>query len=102
MGRTLQMRAVVRDAAGNPIPSAAVTWSVNQTQRARFRPSGTSPRAAWRPSGDRALRRGSGVAAIQTIPSRVEVNPPSAKIEVGTQMKFQAAAYDADDGQFRA
>src|SRR5262249_29464111 len=39
----------------------------------------------------------SGVAAIQTIPSRVEINPPSAEIAVGSTMKFQAAAYDADD-----
>ena len=28
VGRTLQMRSVVRDAAGNAIPNAAVTWSV--------------------------------------------------------------------------
>ena len=32
VGRTLRMRAVVRDSAGNPIPDAGVTWAINQTQ----------------------------------------------------------------------
>src|SRR5437588_12370296 len=32
VGRSLQMRAVVRDNAGDPIPNAVVTWAINQTQ----------------------------------------------------------------------
>src|SRR5262249_45284091 len=38
-----------------------------------------------------------GEAAIQSIPSRVEVTPSSAALDVGQQMRFQAAAYDADN-----
>ena len=98
VGRTLQMRAVVRDAAGNPIPNAPVTWAINQTQAGSISQTGlVTPRglATFRVTA----RSGSvtGEAAIQSIPSRVSVSPSSADLDVGSQMRFQAAAYDADD-----
>jgi hypothetical protein len=98
VGRTIQMRAVVRDAAGNPIPNAPVTWSVNQAAASSISSTGlVTARALATVQVTARSGAVSGVAAIQTIPSRVEMNPPSAQIEVGSQMKFQAAAYDADD-----
>ena len=97
VGRTLQMRAVVRDAAGVPIPNAAVTWAVNLPAAASISSSGLVT-AKGLATIRVTARSGSvtGEAAIQSTPSRVALNPPSAQIDVGAQMKFQAAAYDAD------
>jgi hypothetical protein len=97
VGRSLQMRAVVRDAAGNAIPNAQVTWGINQTQAGSISGSGLVTArglATFRVTA----RSGSvtGEAAIQSIPSRVEITPSSAELEVGTQKRFQAVAYDAD------
>jgi hypothetical protein len=96
VGRTLQMRAVVRDASGNPIPNATVTWTTNQSS-APISPAGVvSPRGL---ATIRVTARAGGVAgeaAIQAIPSRIEVTPGTAQIEVGAQQRFQAAAFDAD------
>ena len=98
VGRTLQMRAVVRDANGNPIPNAAVTWAVNQSAAASISSAGLVT-AKGLATVRVTARSGNvtGEAAIQTAPSRIEVNPPEAEIEVGGARKFQAAAYDADD-----
>jgi hypothetical protein len=96
-GRTLKMRAVVRDSAGNPIPNATVTWAINQTQAGSISQDGTVTArglATFRVTA----RSGSvtGEAAIQSIPSRVEVTPSSADLSIGAKMQFRAAAYDAD------
>jgi hypothetical protein len=96
VGRSLQMRAVVRDASGNAIPNAAVTWSVNQSS-APITPAGVvTPRGLATVRVTARSGGASGEAAIQAIPSRVEVSPGTAQIEVGGQQRFQAAAYDAD------
>ena len=97
VGRTLQMRAVVRDAAGNPIPNAAVTWTINQSQAGSISTSGLVT-ARGLATIRVTARSGSvtGEAAIQSIPSRVEVTPPSAELEIGSRMQFRATAYDAD------
>jgi hypothetical protein len=99
VGRSLQMRAIVRDAAGNPIRNAGVTWSINQTQAGSISSGGlvsvrglATFRVTARSGG------AAGEAAIQSIPSRVEVTPSSAAMDVGSQMRFQAAAFDADGG----
>src|SRR5262249_52673095 len=97
VGRTLKMRAVVRDSAGNPLPNAAVTWAINQPQAGSIAADGTVSAkglATFRVTA----RSGSvtGEAAIQSIPSRVEVTPSKANLEVGARMQFRAAAYDAD------
>src|SRR5260370_39488907 len=97
VGRSLQMRAVVRDSAGDPIPNAVVTWAINQTQAGSITGAGLVTArglATFRVTA----RAGAvtGEAAIQSIPSRVEVTPTSAELQVGSQMQFRAAAYDAD------
>jgi hypothetical protein len=97
VGRSLAMRAVVRDSAGNPIPNAPVTWAVNQPSAASIGTDGVVT-ARGLATIRVTARSGSatGEVAIQSIPSRVEVTPASAELDVGQQMRFQAAAYDAD------
>ena len=97
VGRTLQMRAVVRDSAGDPIPNAVVTWSINQPQAASISLDGLVT-ARGLATIRVTARSGSvtGEAAIQSIPSRMEVTPSSAALEIGSRMQFRAAAYDAD------
>ncbi len=96
VGRTLQMRAVVRDAAGNPIPNAPVTWAVNQSSASIT--TGGLVTARGLATIRVTARSGAvtGEAAIQSIPSRVMVTPAAAQIDVGGQQRFQAAALDAD------
>src|SRR5260370_34746529 len=97
VGRTLQMRAVVRDSAGDPIPNAVVTWSINQPQAASISLDGLVT-ARGLATIRVTARSGSvtGEAAIQSIPSRMEVTPSSAALEIGSRMQFRATAYDAD------
>jgi hypothetical protein len=97
VGRTLAMRAVVRDSGGNPIPNSPVTWSVNQPSVGSIGADGVVT-ARGLATIRVTARSGpaTGEAAIQSIPSRVEVTPLSAELDVGAQMRFQAAAYDAD------
>ncbi len=91
------MRAVVRDALGNPITNAPVTWSINQPQAASISTGGliaTRGLATFRVTA----RSGSatGEAAVQSVPRWIEINPPAADLEVGKQMKFIATAHDVD------
>jgi hypothetical protein len=97
VGRTLKLRAVVRDAAGNAIPSAAVTWSINQAAAGSIAADGMFT-AKGLATVRVTARSGSvsGEAAIQTIPSRVAISPDKAELDVGRTQKFQATAYDAD------
>ncbi len=96
VGRTLQIRAVVHDAAGNVLPNAVVTWSVNNaamtisTQGLVTAKSLATVRVTARSGAV------SGEAAVQSIPSKVEVTPGKTEVEVGSKTKFSATAYDAD------
>jgi hypothetical protein len=96
VGRTLQVNAVVRDVNGVAIPDAAVTWSVNQ---AAATISGTGLVTAKGLATVRVTARSggaSGEAALQCIPSKVEVTPGATAVDVGSKTKFTAYAYDAD------
>jgi hypothetical protein len=96
VGRTLQIKAVVRDVNGVAIPGAAVTWSVNQSAATI---SGTGLVTAKGLATVRVTARSgsaSGEAAFQCIPSKVEVVPGVTSVEVGSKTKFTAYAYDAD------
>ncbi len=98
VGRTLAMRAVVRDAGGNPIPNATVTWTTNNGTNGTINGSGVF--SALRLAVVRVTARSGGVAAetaVQTIPSRVEISPDRLQIGVGSTQQFSATAYDADD-----
>src|SRR5260370_30652943 len=83
VGRSLQMRAVVRDSAGDPIPNAAITWAINQTQAGSINAAGLVTArglATFRVTA----RAGAvtGGAAVQSIPSRVEGTPSSAPLQL--------------------
>lgn len=96
VGRTLQMRAVVRDNAGNPIPNAPVTWAVNQAAVSISASGLVTAKGLATVRVTARSGNATGEAAIQTIPSRMEVTPSTAELSVGQQMRFQAAVYDAD------
>jgi hypothetical protein len=98
VGRTLRMRAVVRDAGGNLIENANVTWTSNNTTNATISSTGvvTANRLAVVRIG---ARTGSVSAetAIQSIPSRVAIEPGRTEVAVGSTQQFSATAFDADD-----
>lgn len=97
VGRSVQLRAVVRDAAGNAIPNAPVTWTANQPQAGSI--SGSGEFTARGLATFRITARSGaavGEAALQSIPSRVDVAPGSMELLVGAQHRFTAAAYDAN------
>ncbi|MBI2690027.1 MAG: Ig-like domain-containing protein [Acidobacteria bacterium] len=97
VGRTLQFRAIVRDAQGNPIPNGGVTWSTNNVAFASIDSFGV---LTARSLGTVRVQARSGSlfseAAIQTIPSRVEISPQRVTLEVGKQQRFSATAFDAN------
>ena len=97
VGRTLQFRAVVRDAGGNQLQNAVVTWSVNNSVFATINSSGL---LTARGLGTLRVvaRLGSLVAetAVQTIPSEVRIDPQEADVAVGATRHFSATALDAD------
>ena len=98
VGRTLQMRAVVRDAGGNLLSNAAITWSSNNTAAASVSSNGLV--TAARLAVVRITARAGNVAvetAIQTIPSRVAITPDGGQVNVLDTLQFAATAYDADD-----
>jgi len=96
VGSTLQMRAVVRDAQGNIIPNAPVTWSLNQGRAASVDSTGLVT-ARGLATIRVAARSGNifGEGAIQTIPSRIEVTPGVKSMKIGGAEQFRAVAYDA-------
>ncbi|MBY0372667.1 MAG: Ig-like domain-containing protein, partial [Bryobacteraceae bacterium] len=96
VGRTLQVRAIVRDAQGNTRPDNVV-WTTNNTNLASISQGGEV----------RAL--GLGIvrvvaqfqnirveAPIQTMPREVQVTPRPTNINVGENVQFTARALDAD------
>ncbi len=98
VGRTMQLRAIVRDSGGNVIPNAPVTWSSNNTTNGTV--DGNGLFRAARMAVVRITARTTGVAAetaLQGIPSRVEISPNRAEVAVGSTQQFSAVAYDADE-----
>ncbi len=97
VGRTLDFRAIVRDAQGNPIAGGAVTWATNNATIATIDSNGV---LSARFLGTVRVQARSGSlfseTVIQTIPSRVEISPARASLDVGKQQRFSATAYDAN------
>lgn len=97
VGRTLQLRAVARDASGNILPDAPIAWSVNNTFFAAIDGGGVlSARALG--TVRVSARSGSigAETAVQTIPSEVRIEPSEAEVEIGSTRQFSATALDAD------
>jgi hypothetical protein len=102
VGRTLQLRAVVRDAGGNLIANPTVTWSSNNATNASV---SNGVVTGHRLAVVRITARAGGVTAetaIQTIPSRVAITPDNATVNVGDTLQFAATAFDADDNPIPA
>lgn len=103
VGRTLQLRAVVRDSGGNPLPNASISWSSNNASAASISPGGLL--TAARMAVVRITARTGNIAveaAIQTIPSRIAITPNRANVNVLDTLQFAATAYDADDNPIPA
>ena len=103
VGRTLQMRAVARDAGGNIIQNPSVTWLSNNATNATV--SNTGLVTAARLAVVRITARVGSLAvetAIQTIPSRVAISPGRAEVNVLSTQQFTATAFDADDNPIPA
>ncbi len=103
VGRTLQMRAVARDAGGNVIQNPSITWSSNSVVNASV--SSTGLVTAARLAVVRITARVGNLAvetAIQTIPSRVAVSPDRGEVNVLTNQQFTATAFDADNNPIPA
>lgn len=97
VGRTLQLRAVARDSAGNLLPNAAVAWSVNNTLFGAVDSAGAFTARAL--GTVRVTARSGAIAAetaVQTIPSEVRIEPAEAEVEIGSTRQFSATALDAD------
>ncbi len=97
VGRTLAMRAILRDGGGNVKPDPAVTWSVNTPAIATI--SGTGELRPLTLGVVRVTARVGGLAAevpIQTVPREVRMVPPTATVAVGATLQFRAEALNAD------
>jgi len=98
VGRTMQMRAVVRDAGGNRIENASITWASNNVTNASV--SNTGLVTANRLAVVRITARAGSITAetaVQAIPSRVAVSPGGGEVSVLSTAQFTATAFDADD-----
>lgn len=97
VGRTLQLRAVARDAAGNHLPDAPIAWSVNNTFFASVDGAGLLAARALGTVRVSARTGSLGAeTAVQTIPSEVRIEPSEAEVEIGSTRQFSATALDAD------
>lgn len=98
VGRTLQMRAVVRDANGDRIENPTIIWNTNNATNATV--SSTGLVTANRLAVVRVTARAGSITAetaIQTIPSRVAVSPGTGEVDVLSTTQFAATAFDADN-----
>ncbi len=93
-GETLQVKAVVRDASGIAMPSAGVTWSVNNSAATISQTGLITTKGLATIRVTAKSDNATGESAFQTIPLRLEVLPAVGNVDVGTKTKFQAYAYD--------
>ncbi|MBY0503540.1 MAG: Ig-like domain-containing protein [Bryobacteraceae bacterium] len=97
VGRSVQMRAVVRDAQGNPRTGDPVLWTVNNRAIAEV-----SSQGEVRAVGLGIVRVSAQVgtvrveAPIQTMPREVTISPGSSTLDINATQQFRATALDAD------
>lgn len=96
VGRAVPVRAVVRDAAGNVLPNATVTWTIDRP--AEFSLQGGELAARGIANCRVTARSGGAVGEtfIQSVPTRVEISPETSRITIGGTQQFIATAFDAD------
>ena len=95
----LPLQALVRDAAGELVPDASVTWTVENADIASVSPAGVLTGLALGTTQVAASARGkSGIATVtvtRTPVSSVVVRPNSAHAAVGSRTQLTATTYDA-------
>lgn len=97
VGRTLQMRAIVRDTQGNVRTGDVVAWTVNNRAFGEV-----SAQGELRAINVGIIRVAAQVGTVrvetpvQTLPSEVKISPESMTMETGGTQQFRATALDAD------
>ena len=95
----LPLQALVRDAAGELVPDASVTWTVENADIASVSPAGVLTGLALGTTQVAASARGkSGIATVtvtRTPVSSVVVRPNSAHAAIGSRTQLTATTYDA-------
>ncbi len=97
VGRTLQMRAIVRDTQGNVRLGDVVAWTVNNRTFAEV-----SSQGEVRAISVGIIRVAAQVGSVrvetpvQTMPREVRISPESTTMETGGTQQFRATALDAD------
>ena len=95
----LPLQALVRDAAGELVPDASVTWTVENADIASVSPAGVLTGLALGTTQVAASARGkSGIATVtvtRTPVSSVVVRPNSAHAVIGSKTQLTATTYDA-------
>ena len=95
----LPLQALVRDAAGELVPDASVTWTVENADIASVSPAGVLTGLALGTTQVAASARGkSGIATVtvtRTPVTSVVVRPNSAHALIGSKTQLTATTYDA-------
>ena len=102
VGKSVQLQAVPRDTAGNPLPEQPVTWSSSNSAIANVNTSGLVTAAAVGVAFVVATSEGksdtSMITATAVQVGSVAVTPPSATVDVGRTAQLQATVRDTDGG----
>jgi hypothetical protein len=97
VGRSAQLRAVVRDAQGRARTGDVVLWRVNNAAMGTINQQGE-----LRATGLGIVRvvaqvgNVTGEVPVQTMPREVRISPSSATLNIGQEVQFRAVALDAD------
>jgi hypothetical protein len=95
-GDSVTITAVPRDASGNPVTTATVTWTSSNADVAKVDSSGNVQCAALGFADITAAAGGrQGVLRLQVLPDHIEVTPADVSVAFGTQQHFDAVAYDS-------
>jgi hypothetical protein len=94
-GASVQLAALARDGAGNPV-NASFAWSSNNTAVASVDSTGAVQTASLGFVDITATASGrQGIIRLQVLPQRIEVTPGDSTINFGAQQQFAATAYDS-------
>lgn len=102
VGATVQLAAVVYDAAGNPLQGRSITWSSSANTIASVTATGTvagiAPGTATITAVAEGRQGSSEVTVLPPVPAvvaRISVTPASASVTVGGTAQLTAVAYDS-------
>ena len=102
VGATVQLAAVVYDAAGNPLQGRSITWSSSANTIASVTAAGTvagiAPGTATITAVAEGRQGSSEVTVLPPVPAvvaRISVTPASASVTVGGTAQLTAVAYDS-------